>query len=107
MARWWPVAQTYFVPWHIDNLYLEMLIEWGLLGAAVLVGVMSSAVWRVVRSRDAASSPIAAFIAAPLCGLLSVGLASSVLDVPRVALLAALLVAMALLHDQGGVAPKA
>ena len=107
MARWWPVAQTYFVPWHIDNLYLEMLIEWGLLGAAVLLGVMSSAVWRVVRSRDAASSPNAAFIAAPLCGLLSVGLVSSVLDVPRVALLAALLVAMALLHDQGGVAPKA
>ena len=32
LAHWLPVAQYYFLPWHIDNLYLELLIEHGLAG---------------------------------------------------------------------------
>src|SRR5262249_18723632 len=27
LARWFPSAQRYFVPWHIDSLPLEVLIE--------------------------------------------------------------------------------
>ena len=34
LAQWLPAAQSYFLPWHIDNLFLELLIERGL----VLVG---------------------------------------------------------------------
>ena len=41
LAHWWPVAQKYFVPWHIDNLYLELLIDRGL--PALLVFVMLAA----------------------------------------------------------------
>ena len=35
MAHWFPAAQYYFLPWHIDNLYLEILIERGVTGALV------------------------------------------------------------------------
>ena len=29
LAHWLPAAQSYFVPWHIDSLALESLIERG------------------------------------------------------------------------------
>jgi hypothetical protein len=93
LARWLPAAHSYFVPWHIDNLVLELLIERGLIGMTLLLGLTAAALWRLLRRPDAldTSTP---FIAASLCGVVCVGLLSSVLDVPRVALLAALLVAM-------------
>lgn len=93
LARWFPAAQSYFLPWHIDNLYLELLIERGLVGAALLPALAAAALWRLLR-QPAAGDIVAPFIAASLCGVACLGLISSVLDVPRVALLLALLVVM-------------
>ena len=98
LAHWFPAAQRYFLPWHIDNLYLETLIERGVLGLLALGGVAGSALWalrsvwsnRSQRARGSAGStpcPITAFLAASLSGALLVGMVSSVLDVPRVAFL--------------------
>ncbi len=94
MARWFPSARGYFVPWHIDSLWLEVLIERGLLAMGAFAVCMAWAVWSqlgAVLRRDAAIHPIAPFLAASVCGALSVGLISSVMDVPRVALLLMLL----------------
>ncbi|MFM9915516.1 MAG: O-antigen ligase family protein [Rhizobacter sp.] len=90
LARWYPAAQGYYVPWHIDNLYLELLIERGVFALLAFVLLMSWTLWRLV---DAAGrgSTIAPFLTASLCGGLCVGLVSSVLDVPRVAFLMFLL----------------
>ncbi len=90
LAHWLPAAQGYYVPWHIDNLYLELLIERGFLGAMV-VGVLiawalASAVWT-----SATANPLRPYLAAGLFGSLVVGLVSSVLDVPRAALIFLLL----------------
>lgn len=93
LAHWLPAAQSYFMPWHIDNLYLELLIERGLVGAALLLAVAAAALLRLLRQPDSGDTA-APFIAASLCGIACVGLISSVLDVPRVALLLALLVVM-------------
>ena len=94
LARWFPSARGYYVPWHIDSLWLEVLIERGVvaMGAfavcmAVAVGCLVGAVLR----RGTVVHPIAPFLAASLCGGLCVGLVSSVMDVPRVALLLLLL----------------
>ena len=95
MSQWMPAAQSYFLPWHIDSMFLELLIERGALGAALLLGLTTFALWRLVREAEP-SNMIAPFIAASMCGVLTVGLLSSVLDVPRVALLPALLLAMGL-----------
>jgi len=31
LAHWFPAAQSYFVPWHMDNLFFEVLVERGWL----------------------------------------------------------------------------
>ncbi|WP_157264886.1 hypothetical protein [Azohydromonas aeria] len=87
LAHWWPRAQGHFVPWHIDNLYLELLIERGLPGLALFLALAAGALWRLacrVRARDEVAEA-AVFLASALCGALLVGLISSVMDMPRVA----------------------
>lgn len=37
------VVDANFLPWHMDNLFLELLIERGLLGLAVLAAVAACA----------------------------------------------------------------
>ena len=90
LARWFPAAQGYYVPWHIDNLYLEVLIERGVPALLAFVLCMGFALWRLVGAGGRAT-PIAPFLAASLCGALCVGGVSSVMDVPRVAFLLLLL----------------
>lgn len=90
LAHWLPAAQRYFLPWHIDNLYLEVLIERGVAGLLLLAALMACALWHLVfgRARSRALSP---YLAASLCAALLIGLVSSVMDVPRVAFLLYLL----------------
>jgi hypothetical protein len=115
MARWFPSAQGYYVPWHIDNLWLELLIERGLFAMVAFAVCMACAVWSLVaaiRRRDRTSPPIAPFLAASLCGGLCIGLISSVMDVPRVALLLMLLAILsvelsAVPNDRRAVPPAA
>lgn len=95
LAHWFPAARFYFLPWHIDNLYLEVLIERGLLGLLLGGALVATALWRLVLGA-ARQQPLAPYLAASLCGVLLVGLVSSVMDVPRVAFLLWLLVYVAL-----------
>ncbi len=94
MARWFPAAQGYYVPWHIDSLWLEVLIERGAVAMLSFAICMALAVWCLIGAmlrRGTVIHPIAPFLAVALCGGLCVGLVSSVMDVPRVALLLMLL----------------
>lgn len=95
LAHWFPAAQSYFVPWHMDNLFLEVLVERGGLGLLLWLVLMHYALWQVVFGR-AKSNTLSPFLAASLCGVLLVGLVSSVMDVPRVAFLMYLLTLMAM-----------
>jgi hypothetical protein len=89
-AHWLPAAQTYFAPWHIDNLYLELLIERGFVSTMIVLAIAFVGVARCVRAARAGDAD-AAFIAAALLGLLALGFLSSVLDSPRTALICVLL----------------
>ena len=95
LAHWFPAVRFYFLPWHIDNLYLEVLVERGLLGLLLWGALMATAVWHLVLGA-ARHQPLAPYLAASLSGGLLVGLVSSVMDVPRVAFLLFLLVFFAL-----------
>jgi hypothetical protein len=91
LARWFPVSRGQFLPWHIDSLYLELLIERGLLGLVTFLVLIASAVLSLaVGLKERAG--IAPFFIASLTGCLTIGLVSSVMDVPRVAFLVLLLV---------------
>ncbi|NDP38257.1 MAG: hypothetical protein GZ093_05830 [Rhodoferax sp.] len=95
MAHWFPLAQSYFVPWHIDNLFLELLIERGLVGLLLSAALVAYALWHLVFGRARASAQ-APYLAASLSGALLVGLVSSLMDVPRVAFLLFLLLSFSL-----------
>lgn len=90
LQHWFPMAMGYFQPWHIDNLYLDVLVERGLVGLAVL------AVWvlwagNTLRCVWQRTHPLAWVLAGSLLGLLSLGSVISVTEVPRVALILLLL----------------
>jgi len=86
LAHWLPAAQSYFVPWHLDNLVLELLVERGALGLLASLLLVMMALWRLTLGR-ARLQPTAPYLAASIIGVLLVGLVSSVMDVPRVAFL--------------------
>ncbi len=86
LAHWFPSAGSYYLPWHIDNLYLELLIERGLAGLVLFALILGAAGARLVAAPHA-DRPQLAIVAAAIFGALLLGLVSSVLDTPRVAFL--------------------
>ena len=94
LAHWLPAAQTYFLPWHIDNLYLEVLIERGILGVIAMAALTVLVLWRLTAGQGL-RNPLAPFFVASIFGVLLVGLVSSVLDVPRVGFLFFLIIFIA------------
>ena len=96
LARWYPIVRSYFLPWHIDNLYIELLIERGIIGLLLFGALVGTALWRV--SFGAARlAPAAPYLAAALASGCALGLVSSILDMPRPAFLL-LLLALWCLH---------
>jgi hypothetical protein len=95
LARWYPVARDDFLPWHIDSLPLEVLIERGALGLAAFALLVGHAL-RALRAAGNRGLTAAPFLAASLLGALLVGLVSSVLDASRIAFLLLYLVAVSL-----------
>lgn len=85
-AGWFPVAHTYFLPWHIDNLYLEILIETGLFGLAGFLMLVLMVVRRLFVAY-VQGSIYAPYFLASIAGLMALGLVVSVVDMPRVATL--------------------
>ena len=99
MSHWFPSAQSHFLPWHIDNLYLEILVERGPLA---LLSFLVVAGWALRRTATSAVDglDVAPFVAASLAGALLVGALSSVLDASRTAFLLFFLLALALMLRQ-------
>lgn len=96
LQHWLPMAQGQFEPWHIDNLYLDVLVERGVLGLVILaVWVLWALGYLWVKLRQGDSE--AWVLAASLTGILSLGAVISVTEVPRVSL-----ILMILLWSSGG-----
>ncbi len=90
LSSWLSSSHSYYLPWHIDNVYLELLIERGLLG------VMLMAAWVCFALNGVAQNPgtdasLARYLRASLVGAALIGLVSSWMDVPRIAFLVFLL----------------
>ncbi|MDP2370724.1 hypothetical protein [Rhodoferax sp.] len=101
LARWFPVAEVHFLPWHIDNLYLELLIERGLLGLLLTVSALLMGLW-CATCMSGPGSLLRATLAAGMTGGLLVGALGSIMDVPRVAFLLFLLMFCAMALWRGG-----
>ena len=90
LAHWLAAAQAYFVPWHIDNLFLELFVERGAAGLLLWLLWLYHVLWHLVVG-SGRMHPISPYLAASLVAVLLVGLVSSVMDAPRVAFLMTLL----------------
>ena len=103
LAHWLGAAQSYYLPWHIDNLYLELLIERGAAGL-LLTALLALAAVRGLVSRASSGTAQARFLLASLAGAALIGLVSSLMDAPRVAFLIhlVLLFTMQLARGQKG-----
>jgi len=90
LAHWLGAAQTHFLPWHLDNLYLELWVERGWVGLLLMLAALLL-VLRALLVGPASRLPLSPYLAAALTGALLIGLVSSIMDVPRVAFLLCLL----------------
>ncbi len=82
--RYWSrIAHANFLPWHMDNLYLELLIERGLLGLAALAALAVCAL--VMAARGAAhQKTLALIVGISIAAVLLIGVVISVIEIPRV-----------------------
>ncbi len=94
LAHWFPSAGSYYLPWHIDNLYLELLIERGLAGLLLFVALVGTILGRLLAVQPQARQS-AAIVGASILGALLLGMVSSVLDAPRVTFLLFFLIFLA------------
>jgi hypothetical protein len=94
-AHWLPTSDGYHWPWHIEGWAMSALFDQGLVGLTLLLLLWGGALWRV-SAGSARGQPHAPALAAALLGAALAGAASSVTDVPRVALLLYLMMLVAL-----------
>jgi len=104
MARWFFSSDHLHMPWHAKNLALHLVFEQGVVGLALFTLLGVAALWRVTLG-SARREPLAPALAAALVGLAVVGLADSLLDMPRIAWLIYVVIGLALfIRPQTGVA---
>ncbi|MBS0506612.1 MAG: hypothetical protein JSR53_04420 [Proteobacteria bacterium] len=91
--HWSSIAYGNFLPWHMDNLLLELLIERGLLGLLVLAALVLWALWHVA-ARMQQREPLALVLGGAIMAALMVGGLISFMEIPRVSLVLWLLLAV-------------
>ena len=99
LRHWFFAGHDYFVPWHIDNLLLELLIDQGVIGLLLLLGLLALAFANLLRG-PGRTQPLAPYLLASLLAAVVVGMVSSLLDMPRTAFLFFLLLCFALFLDE-------
>ncbi len=81
--RWFVSSDRDHLPWHAKNIVLHTLVENGAIGVAALLIAVCAALARLL-SYPVRNHPLAAPLAAGLCGLLAAGMFDSIIDAPRV-----------------------
>lgn len=99
-SRYWSsIAYDNFLPWHLDNLLLELLVERGLLGLLVLAALVLWALvllWRGI----ARHKPLALTVAGSIAATLLVGCVVSFIEIPRVSIMLWLLLVVSVLAGE-------
>ncbi|GHU19607.1 hypothetical protein FACS189475_07100 [Betaproteobacteria bacterium] len=94
--RWFPQSFHYFLPWHIDNLYLEFLVETGATGLIFFLWFVFRVFWRLFQA-CLAGRAFSIELFSSGAGVLVLGLIVSILDMPRVATLTGLFLVLAMI----------
>ncbi len=104
----WVFSDNVHTAWHVKNLWVEAFFEGGWSGLLLLVALQAYLVVRLFR-RIGRGDPFAVMLLASLAGFWTVGLADSLVDEPRMALMFYLMtwLAMARPEPDLAVAPSA
>ena len=86
MAHWFSSSDKFHLPWHIKSMFLQVLIDQGIVGLALWTMLVGGTLLRLIGGA-AKTHPLAPALTASLLGFLTVGLFDSLLDVPRLAML--------------------
>jgi len=105
MAHWFFTSDHYHLPWHIKNIFLNVLFDQGWVGLLIFILLGGGALWRLILG-GARGHVAAPYLASSLVWALVVGGFDSLLDVPRLAFLFYLLVLLSLMLN-GSAAPVA
>lgn len=84
MRRWFFSSDRNHLPWHIKNVFMNVLFDQGGAGLLLFSAMLLAALWRVSVG-SAKDHPLAPGIGGGLVGFALVGLFDSLLDVPRLA----------------------
>jgi len=103
MSQWFFSGRHDFLSWHVDSLFLEVLIDQGLIGLSLLLALLAMAFANLLRG-PGADHILAPYLLAALLACLVVGVFSSLMDMPRSAFIFYLLLCSALVLD--GRAPE-
>ena len=98
MDHWFFTTDNH-LPWHFKNLWLQIYFEQGALGLlfyATMMVYTSVVLLKRLRTQSLSMSGLAA----ALVGFMTVGVVDSLFDVPRMALLFYLLVALIILRER-------
>jgi hypothetical protein len=96
LSRWLFVSDLMHRPWHIDNLYVHLVVEHGILGLLVFGALSATALLPLVLWSARLGTTIAPALAGAIGGFLILGLVGSLLDVPRLSFLYFFLISVAL-----------
>lgn len=83
LAGWYMSSDRNHMPWHAKNLGVHLLTEQGALGLLLWLGLAAAALVRLTRP-PLSDTGFGAAAAAGIVGLVVVGVADSLLDIPRV-----------------------
>lgn len=93
--RWFFSSDRHHLPWHAKNLWLHYFVEQGWLGLVAFSLLCAAAVWRLAVGRGA-THPLAPPLLGGLTAFFIVGAFDSLVDAPRLATLAFLVMFVAL-----------
>lgn len=96
MSHWFFSSDRHHLPWHAKSLAVHLLFEQGIVGCTLFALLAVTAMWRLTWG-SLRAHPLAPALAASILATGVVGIADSLLDMPRIAFLVYLLVAVALL----------
>jgi hypothetical protein len=95
MEHWFFTSDHLHVPWHMENLFLHVLFEQGIIGLTAFAMLIVAALLRLLVGHRS-YHPLAPAMVAGIVGFLVDGLFDSLLDVPRVAFLFFLLLLLSI-----------
>lgn len=84
--HWSSIVHANFLPWHIDNMLLELLIERGLLGLVVLAALVVGALVQVAQG-VARRNALALVVGVSISAALLIGAVISTIEIPRVSIM--------------------